>query len=248
VITRSADLASYAALASQIDTDLVLINKMQPKGSASIRSTFQPWLDADPARHRLYMYQSCLSFGCDKVHQGNETIIYEPHSLWDGWPSYGIDQPATEQRAMGWMAYKFGVTGEYYYDSALRLQRGWKDCAVNNLDCLYASGGNGDGTLFYPGTVAPKSTIGSPGIGGIHDIPLESMRLKGIRDGREDYEFLRKVPAAQQGAAMNIVNGLYPSMSSANVTPAQIASARQSIISLIPNESVQPRRRSVRRP
>ena len=44
------------------------------------------------------------------------------------------------------------------------------------------SGGNGDGTLFYPGR--PDR------IGGRTDIPIESIRLKLIREGMEDYEYL----------------------------------------------------------
>ncbi len=43
-------------------------------------------------------------------------------------------------------------------------------------------GGNGDGTLFYPGR--PDR------IGGHTDIPIESIRLKLIREGMEDYEYL----------------------------------------------------------
>jgi hypothetical protein len=43
-------------------------------------------------------------------------------------------------------------------------------------------GGNGDGTLFYPGR--PDR------IGGRTDIPIESIRLKLIREGMEDYEYL----------------------------------------------------------
>jgi hypothetical protein len=31
---------------------------------------------------------------------------------------------------------------------------------------------------------------GSPAIGGVHPSPIESIRLKRIRDGREDYEYL----------------------------------------------------------
>ena len=43
-------------------------------------------------------------------------------------------------------------------------------------------GGNGDGTLFYPGRPAR--------IGGHTEIPIESIRLKLIRKGMEDYEYL----------------------------------------------------------
>src|SRR5262249_7492561 len=44
-------------------------------------------------------------------------------------------------------------------------------------------GSYGDGVLLYPGTPAR--------IGGVHDIPIASLRLKMIREGREDYEYLK---------------------------------------------------------
>ena len=47
---------------------------------------------------------------------------------------------------------------------------------------MYLFGGNGDGTLFYPGL--PDL------IGGSTHIPVESIRLKLIREGLEDYEYL----------------------------------------------------------
>lgn len=46
---------------------------------------------------------------------------------------------------------------------------------------MFLHGGNGDGTLFYPGR--PRT------IGGTTQIPLESVRLKLIREGLEDYEY-----------------------------------------------------------
>ena len=43
--------------------------------------------------------------------------------------------------------------------------------------------GNGDGTLFYPGT--PER------VGGATHVPVASIRLKMIREGMEDYEYLK---------------------------------------------------------
>ena len=69
------------------------------------------------------------------------------------------------------------MQGELYYsmdEAFARKPDVWKD--VN----LYS--GNGDGTLFYPG----RPQI----IGGTKQIPIESIRLKLIREGLEDYEYL----------------------------------------------------------
>jgi hypothetical protein len=49
-------------------------------------------------------------------------------------------------------------------------------------DQLLVAGGNGEGTLWYPGR--PDK------IGGRTHVPVASVRLKLIREGQEDYEYL----------------------------------------------------------
>src|SRR5207248_8113982 len=58
-------------------------------------------------------------------------------------------------------------------------------------------GGNGDGTLLYPGRART--------LGGTRDFPVESMRLALIREGLEDYEYLRlyaKVAGEKEAEAL----------------------------------------------
>jgi hypothetical protein len=78
---------------------------------------------------------------------------------------------------MQWVAWKYRMEGELYY-SMNEAYRQDNDPWVN----IRLFGGNGDGTLFYPGR--PDR------IGGRSDIPIESIRLKLIREGMEDYEYL----------------------------------------------------------
>ncbi len=61
-----------------------------------------------------------------------------------------------------------------------------------------AFGGNGDGTLFYPGTPAR--------IGGTTAVPVPSIRLAHIRDGMEDYEYLRLLSTAGDSAYADMVS------------------------------------------
>ena len=49
------------------------------------------------------------------------------------------------------------------------------------------AGANGDGYMYYPGIAASNA---SHSIGGSTDIPIESARLKHVRDGYEDFEWL----------------------------------------------------------
>ncbi len=115
----------------------------------------------------LWFYQSCASHGCN--------IIGGPYFA--GWPSYMIDMPGAANRVMQWVAWKFRIEGELYY--SMNEAYGQDNDPWANV---FLFGGNGDGTLFYPGR--PDR------IGGQTDIPIESIRLKLIREGMEDYEYL----------------------------------------------------------
>ncbi|WP_317987834.1 glycoside hydrolase domain-containing protein [Hyalangium gracile] len=64
--------------------------------------------------------------------------------------------------------------------------------------------GNGDGTLFYPGTPSM--------IGGTTAVPLPSIRLKLIRLGVQDYEWLQAVSdAGDPEFARKVARRLIPS-------------------------------------
>src|SRR5579863_7207371 len=126
----------------------------------------------DVYRHQIekgksvWFYQSCASHGCNIP--GGE--------YFNGWPAYLVDVPAPANRVMQWVAWKYRMQGELYYsmNEAYAQKDPWTGIRL--------FGGNGDGTLFYPGRPAR--------IGGHTDIPIESIRLKLIREGMEDYEYL----------------------------------------------------------
>jgi hypothetical protein len=138
-----------------------------------------PQRDAyDRAGARLWWYQACMSHGCNVV--GGD--------YFRGWPSQAVDAPAVAHRIFEWLTFRYRVGGELYYNTVEAYARGldpWRD------QLLF--GGNGDGTLFYPGR--PDR------IGGHTDVPVESIRLKLIREGLEDYEYLRLYAAARGDAA-----------------------------------------------
>ncbi|MBS2032058.1 MAG: DUF4091 domain-containing protein [Deltaproteobacteria bacterium] len=144
-----------------------------PRPEAKLCSAMVPQVAYDVERLRgakLWWYQSCMSHGCGPT-TGAESVATT------GWPAYMIDLPATLNRAMGAAAYRFGIDGELYYSTTEAYEGGdpWRD--------VWRFDGNGDGTLFYPGTPAR--------IGGKTDVPLASLRLKQLRDGLQDYELLK---------------------------------------------------------
>ena len=139
----------------------------------------------------LWWYQSCASHGC-KLSRGE---------YFRGWPSYVVDVAPMANRIMPWLAWKYKVEGELYFsmNEAFSQDR-------DPWEHIYMFGGNGDGTLFYPGR--PRH------IGGTTDIPIESIRLKLIREGLEDYEYLalladRGLLDAADGAVTRMATAVY---------------------------------------
>jgi hypothetical protein len=97
-----------------------------------------------------------------------------------------IDLPAMFSRVMQWQSFKYKVQGELYYDMVYAY--GKRDPWVSQ----FGFAGNGDGTLYYPGTPAK--------IGGTKHIPIESIRLKLLREGMEDYEYMHLLEKMGDGA------------------------------------------------
>ena len=126
-----------------------------------------------------------------------------------------IDDAPVRNRIMEWLTWKYGIHGELYYsmDEAYSKKADpWKD--VN----LYS--GNGDGTLFYPG----RPQI----IGGTQQIPIESIRLKLIREGLEDYEYLAMLTKlAGHEAVSEGITGLLTNTYEYDQDPVRLTMARE---------------------
>jgi hypothetical protein len=146
-----------------IDLWVPLLNCLDPGAPSCPRAAPRSSYD------KLWWYQSCMSHGCGPLRPRDRDAFV-------GWPSYMIDAPATAARAMGWLAFANRVSGELYFDvvHAYGLGDPWQS--------QWAFAGNGDGTLYYPGTPAR--------IGGKHDVPVESLRIVQIHRGLQDHAYL----------------------------------------------------------
>ena len=89
-----------------------------------------------------------------------------------------IDSPAIFNRAMSWLSYAYKMEGELYWGTNF-ADHEYRGSSWSNQ---YLAGGNGDGSLTYPG----RPDV----IGGTTFIPIASMRLKMIRDSLEDWEYM----------------------------------------------------------
>ena len=215
----TSDLANAKACNGLNSADIftALVNQMDPQGGSSQRATYNAWLSAQSGRS-LWMYQSCNSHGCSNGNPGDST---------NTWPSLMIDATPARNRIMQWLEYLDNVSGDLYYDvdvcwNAPICQDGAGNSGIDPWKYIYYSGGNGDGTLIYPGTPAK--------IGGTTPIPLPSIRLKNVRDGYEDYEYLNALTNAGLGSfAMAQAQSFITSAYAFNNDPTALLAARAAL-------------------
>lgn len=178
----------------------------------------------------LWWYQSCSSHGCNHGPFGDAAL----DRYFSGWPRYLVDAEPAASRIMGWLAFAEGVGGELYFDMVYAYN-GWEKGKKERRDpweSVHHFGGNGDGTLYYPG----RPDV----IGGTTHVPVESLRLKYIRDGLEDYELLRMLAATgEEGArkAKQLARDLASAPFDFTPSPSDWARARRSLFAALDDAS-----------
>ncbi|HBR79969.1 MAG TPA: hypothetical protein DEA46_06070 [Candidatus Moranbacteria bacterium] len=116
-----------------------------------------------------------------------------------GAPAYFIDMDTgVYARILNWLAWLYDLDGILYFDTVAS----WNS-ATNPYNDVFRYNGNGDGTLWYPGATGF--------IGGSHGIPIPSTRLNYIRDGFEDWEYLKLLKSGGEDIFINnIVSQMIP--------------------------------------
>jgi hypothetical protein len=158
----------------------------------------------------------------EREHAGDEVWSYT--ALCQGrrghdTPYWQIDFPLLDFRIPAWINWRYGATGLLY----------WSPVHWTDTDDMWTDPGtlhghkgketfNGEGALFYPGTAA--------GIDG----PIVSMRLKQIREGFEDYEYLKLlVDRGDRKFAEDTVREIARSWTDWNSDPKALYDARGAI-------------------
>ncbi|MEZ4269072.1 MAG: DUF6067 family protein [Myxococcota bacterium] len=201
LVTTDYASAKSRDLLDKIDILVPIVQSLHDKGGVSIRQSYDQFLAMSPKKE-LWWYQSCISHGCG---QGCSPTT---GSYYTGWPSYVIDASAIQNRAMEWLSFNYDISGELYFQTTHLLDTAWTN------QCDFS--GNGDGTLFYPG----KPSV----IGGSTDIPIESIRLKLIREGMEDYEYLKLLAdLGEKNKAHTFASSVFP-------TPYMVAATDPSVL------------------
>ncbi len=161
-----------------------------------------------------WSYASCLSHGCGEMPESGP-LRAAMRAEFSGWPGYEIDRPGTAARAVPLLGFRRGLGGELYYDM-LQTWTGdpWRD--------VRAFAGNGDGTLLYPGRPSE--------LGGRRPFPVESIRLKIVRDALEDVELFRAARAAgEERLADRLLARLVPSARGFERSPGPWLAARRTL-------------------
>lgn len=201
-VPRLVTRALTPALDGDVDIWCPVVNHLDDKPD----NMRMPGRDAYGTR-RVWWYHSCMSHGCDIV--GGRYFT--------GWPSHAVDAPAASHRILEWLSWRYRIGGELYYNTVEAYARGLDPWTGQHL-----FGGNGDGTLFYPGD--PRA------IGGDTPVPVESIRLKLVREGLEDYEYLKLHEARFGRAATDrIAAPVAPRAHRFDTTGARLMAARREL-------------------
>jgi hypothetical protein len=209
-------------LDGSVDIWSPLVNHVDDKPGFSREMPARFYRDRRRLGERLFWYQSCMSHGCDPAHDRTQPPYFT------GWPRYVIDAPAIAARIFAWLAFRYRIDGELYYNTieAYHPDRNAGSGPLDPWQSSYLFGGNGDGTLFYPGRPAV--------IGGHTDVPVESLRLKHIRDGLQDYEYLVLAKRLGEGRLVErVVSRLAGSTHDWRADPEGLAAAREKLAAAI---------------
>jgi len=204
LVTTNIDKVRGEGVLDLIDILAAPVNDVFESDRGDRRSDYDRWLKQ--SGKEIWWYQCC------NQHQSCANGTSGPRS--STWPSYMIDATPVRNRVFQWMAYLNRVDGELYYQTDLWGEDPW--------DHLYDFGGNGDGALFYPGTVDK--------IGGHHPTAVASIRLKLIRDGMEDYEYLHALEQQGHGDfARKVAHTFIQNVLTFSNSPEALLSAREQL-------------------
>ncbi len=216
ILTTAIQNAQSFNAADKIDIMCPVLDEMygRPDGTypGDNRTKYDAWL-ATKSSNKLWMYQSCDQHGCGNC--GDPS----PGPDYSGWPERVIDSTGVQDRAFEWWSFLENTTGELYFETTYQLATAWD----NNGQCAFS--GSGDGTVFYPG----KTSI----IGGADDIPIESIRIKLIREGMEDYEYLVQAAAIDPNKTRQIALALFPTPYQCNQPATALESARDQLFAML---------------
>jgi len=203
LVTTDINAATDHKVVDSLDILVPLVNHMDGPSAPFAGNQRPRYEDFVRKGGEVWLYQSCMSHGCS----------FGGAEAGAAWPSYMVDVPAPRNRAMQWVDFAYGATTELYYETVQTL-------AGDPWASVFDFSGNGDGTLLYPGKPSK--------IGGSSEVPVPSLRLKHIRDGVEDYEYLAMlVKLGDAALAEKLARDVVPTAHRISDNPNLILEARR---------------------
>ncbi|MCS7249611.1 MAG: DUF4091 domain-containing protein [candidate division WOR-3 bacterium] len=126
----------------------------------------------------------------ERENKGEEVWAYQAGVTDSFTPKWLLDYPLIEKRVSFWLFSLFNIKGMVYWGIDKWQRDVYDDPTVIIDNKVY----NGDGYLLYYG-----SKFGL-------DKPIPSIRLKVIRDGIEDYEYLKILKELDYSSYLNLIN------------------------------------------
>jgi hypothetical protein len=131
-------------------------------------------------------------------------------------PYWQLDFSLINYRIPMWLSWRYGLTGLLYWTTVY-----WEKTNPWTDPKTYGDY-NGEGSLLYPG-----ADVGFPG-------PIASMRLKAIRDGMEDYEYLHLLAGLRgRSAPREFSDRLAASWTAWQESPAMLRGVREEVGELL---------------
>ena len=144
---------------------------------------------------------------------GEEVWSYSTSWQCIGCPTWFLDYPVLNYRILPWINRRFNITGLLYWSTTY-----WDQVSDPWVDLKTYGSYNGDGALFYPG-----NAVGYQG-------PVVSIRLKAVRDGMEEYEYLKLLAdLGDKASADTIAQHIATSFTSWSQNPVDLYTAREQL-------------------
>jgi hypothetical protein len=131
-------------------------------------------------------------------------------------PFWQIDFPLLNYRIFSWISFRYGLNGILYWTTVY-----WEKAGDVWTNPQTYRDFNGEGSLFYPGL-----DVGLDG-------PVTSIRLKQIREGIEDFEYLKLLASTQPEKAKQLVLKIARSWTDWEKEPQKLYSVRYEIGKLL---------------
>jgi hypothetical protein len=163
----------------------------------------------------------------ERQREGQEVWWYVCCGPRHPYPNNFIDYPGIEHRIRLWMNWKYKVTGDLYWSTTYWHKNPWQT-PMSYWPDDKGMWGNGDGYLLYP---PERGEAKEKFIGG----PVPSMRIKMIREGIEDAEYLwmleerigkMKNPPREAVSALNLARSLVKSLTEFCHSPEELQAVR----------------------